>query len=232
MEAHSETDSTPQEGVPESVRRSLDHLMRSGEEFRLSVSSDIGLAGRYGAAWLLATDSLLIAFSPNGETPDIVHLPLADIRSVEIRELSGSGVMKVRTESRGATVAVFSKALIGKFSSVPKQLEILVKEANPEWRRGEGELVEGSVGAGRGKGKRCERCNRVIPHWWGVCPACLDKRKLITRLLSYTLPHRGMVALSLTLMLVGTFIGLTPPLLMKSLVDDVLTLTRVVRVAF
>ena len=32
-----------------------------------------------------------------------------------------------------------------------------------------------------------------------------------------------MVALSLTLMLVGTFIGLTPPLLMKSLVDDVLT---------
>ena len=223
MEALSETDSTPQDGVPDSVRRSLDHLMRSGEEFRLSVSSDIGLAGRYGAAWLLATDSSLIAFSPNGEAPDIVHLPLADIRSVEIRELSGSGVIKVRTEGRGATVAVFSKALIGKFSSVPKQLEILVKEARPEWRRGEGELVEGSVGAGRGNGKRCERCNRVIPHWWGVCPACLDKRKLITRLLSYTLPHRGMVALSLTLMLVGTFIGLTPPLLMKSLVDDVLT---------
>jgi len=224
METPDEAEPRPPEEVPEAVRRSLDHLIEKEEEIRLSVSSDIGLDGRFGSAWLLATDRSLIAVSPNGGTPDILHLPLAEISSVEIRELSGSGVMKVRTGSRGATVAVFSKSLIGKFAEVPGQLESLVKAARPEWgEEGETELVEGSVGAGRGKGKRCERCNRVIPHWWGVCPACLDKRKLITRLLSYTLPHRGMVAVSLSLMLVGTFIGLTPPLLMTSLVDDVLT---------
>ena len=62
----------------------------------------------------------------------------------------------------------------------------------------------------------------MIPRWHGVCPACLDKRRILFRLLAYARPHWRAVTVCLLLMLVATSIGLTPPLLMGMLIDDVL----------
>jgi len=82
------------------------------EEIHLSISTDIKLDGLYGPAWLLATKKRLLAFSPNGGgPPEIVDLPLAEIESLEIQDLYGSGALKVRTQSTGRTVALFSKTL-------------------------------------------------------------------------------------------------------------------------
>jgi len=50
----------------------------------------------------------------------------------------------------------------------------------------------------------------------------MKKGKLLYRLLSYALPYWKVATAGLSIMLVATFIGLMPPLLMKMLVDDVL----------
>jgi len=212
------------EDVPESVHQGVGHLMESGEDIHLSVLTDIRLDGKYGPAWLLATDQRLIAFSPDGGgQPDVVHIPLADIDTVEIRELFGSGVLKVRANDRGATVALFSKSLVTRFSDVPERLESLIREARPV--DDEEKIVEGHIGAGRERARRCPECGRVVPRRFGVCPACIDRRKLLFRLASCAIPYWRLVAVSLTLMAVATFISLTPQLLMGHLIDEVLAPT-------
>ena len=56
----------------------------------------------------------------------------------------------------------------------------------------------------------------------GVCPGCLESRKLLSRFLSYSLPYWPLAVTSLSILLIGTFIGLTPPLLLRTLIDDVM----------
>ena len=77
------------------------------------------------------------------------------------------------------------------------------------------------AGARAGR-KRCDRCGQVIPRYYGVCPACLEKGKLLFRLLGYAKPHWKLITFSLLLMVAATTIGLGQPLLMSVLIDDVL----------
>ena len=94
--------------VPAQVRRTLAELVDPDAALCLAVATDIKLDGQYGEAWLMATDDLLVAFSPDsGGPPDTVCFPLAEINGVEVREDWGTATLKVRTEEQGATMAVF-----------------------------------------------------------------------------------------------------------------------------
>ena len=207
--------------VPAQVRRELAEVVGPDEEFRLAVTTDIKLDGQYGEAWLMATDDHLVAFSPDsGGPPDVVCLPLAEISGVEVREDWSTAALKVRTEEQGATMAVFSKSLVPALSELPNQVERLVKQARST--ESNGQLLHGRLAGARAGRKRCDRCGQVIPRHYGVCPACLEKGKLLFRLLSYAKPHWRLITLSLLLMVAATTIGLGQPLLMIVLIDDVL----------
>ncbi len=207
--------------VPPRVRRELAEFVAPGEELRLAVTTDIRLDGRYGEAWLMATDDLLVAFSPDsGGPPDLVCLPLAEIRGVEVREDLGTAALKVRTGERGSTMAVFSKSLVPALSELPEQVERLVRQARSE--DSDGQVLHGRLAGARAGRQRCDRCGQVIPRRYGVCPACLEKGKLLFRLLGYARPHWRLIAFSLSLMVAATVIGLSPPLLQRVLIDDVL----------
>lgn len=207
--------------VPAPVRRALADLVGPDEELRLAVATDIQLDGQYGEAWLMATDELLVAFSPDrGGPPDRVCFPLAEINGVEVREDWGTAALKVRTKEQGATMAVFSKSLVPALAELPKQVERLVERAGST--PPEGPVLHGRLAGARAGRTRCHRCGQVIPRHSGVCPACLEKGKLLVRLLGYAKPHWPLIALSLSLMVVATTLGLGQPLLMRVLIDDVL----------
>ena len=212
--------------VPAHVRRELAEVVAPDEEFRLAVTTDIKLDGQYGEAWLMATADHLVAFSPDsGGPPDVVCLPLAEINGVEVREDWGTAALKVRTEEQGATMAVFSKSLVPALSELPNQVERLVRQARST--ESNGQLLHGRLAGARAGRKRCDRCGQVIPRHYGVCPACLEKGKLLFRLLSYAKPHWKLITFSLLLMVVATTIGLGQPLLLGVLIDDVLNVGAV-----
>ena len=207
--------------VPAQVRRELAEVVSPDEELHLAVTTDIKLDGQYGEAWLMATADHLVAFSPDGGgPPDVVCLPLDEITGVEVREDWGTAALKVRTEEQGATMAVFSKSLVPALSELPNQVERLVKQAQPT--EPDGQMLHGRLAGARAGRKRCDRCGQVIPRHYGVCPACLEKGKLLFRLLSYAKPHWKLITFSLLLMVAATTIGLGQPLLMSVLIDDVL----------
>src|SRR5205814_1290234 len=67
---------------------------------------------------------------------------------------------------------------------------------------------------------RCEQCDRVLPPGSEICPACLQRGKIVMRMLGYVRPYAGLAILSFATTLVVTAIGLTPPMLMRALTDD------------
>ncbi|MBT4139407.1 MAG: ATP-binding cassette domain-containing protein [Candidatus Latescibacteria bacterium] len=206
--------------LPPDIRNQLTDMLQPSETIQFSTTSDIRLDGTFGESWLLATDLQFLSFGLNaGAVSDIVQLPMQEITGIEVKDLVGSGQLKARTANEGATLARFSKGLNPKFNDVAKKLETLVKEAQPDLE--DEKVLRGRLGR-TAAGKRCDACGTVIHHRSGVCPNCLETRKLLTRLLSYAKPHWKLGVISLFLLLTATFIGLLPPLLMRELIDNVL----------
>lgn len=213
------------EEIPEEVLAATHNVLGPDEAILLSVATDLRFDGSYGAAWLVATGSRLIGISPSDSGhPETVSVPLVDIERVEVRERYGSGVLKVSTPGSGASLAFFTKSLLSRFAQIPARIEQLVRQAKPV--PDDTHIASSTVEVFAGRKKRCERCQQVIPHWMGVCPMCLDSRKLFFRLLGYAKPYWQTAAGSLLLLLTATFIGLTPPLLTRTLIDDVLVADR------
>ena len=208
------------EELPAEVHERL-AVVLSGERVELAVSSDIQRDGSFGEAWLVATERRLISYTPNGGgAPDIADIALADISGVELRDLTGSGALRVHTDGRGMTVARFTRTMVPKFAEVPRRVEDLVRRSRPV--ADDERIVRGSLDGGHGHDKRCDRCGRVIPRRWGICPACIETRKLLLRLVGYARRYWLIAGFSLALMVVATGLELTPQLLMRTLIDDVL----------
>ena len=218
--------------VPAEIRDQLSHLLQPGEQIELAVACDVRRDGRFGEAWLLATDQQLIGYSPDsgddsghdsgqdsGGPPDLIRIPLVDVSRIELRDLAGSGALRVRTPDRGETVARFSRTLVHDFADLPGKVEALVRRARTV--ADDEQIAVGEIELGGGH-RRCQRCGRVIPRRWGVCPACLETRKLLLRFVGYVRPYWRIACLSLLMMTVATAIGLSPQLLMRTLIDDVL----------
>ena len=214
------------EPLPADISRHLEEAVGSGEPVRLSVSTDLDLEGRFATGWLVATDRDLVSLQPNGGAPHVTRVPLADIEGIKLRDLVGGGVIKVRAADGGHTLARFSKSRTADLAPLPRRLEEMVRRAQPEADLPE-RIADSNAGRGGQRGQRCRRCGGLISRRRGVCMACLDTRRLLTRLLSYAKPHWKLATFSLLLMLGGTLIGLSPPLLLGLLIDEVLAPDRV-----
>ena len=77
--------------------------------------------------------------------------------------------------------------LMPRFNRVPRRLEHLVRQVQTE-RAADDAVARGGADVD-GARRRCDRCGRVIPRRFGLCPACLETRKLLIRLLSYAKPY-------------------------------------------
>ena len=62
-----------------------------------------------------------------------------------------------------------------------------------------------------------------LPERGGICPACIRKIDTLLRLLSYLLPYFKMAIALVVLTLASTLLDLAPPLIIRKIIDDVLT---------
>ena len=218
------------EEVPERLKEQAEALFEPGEEIKVSVSTDLRFDGTYGKDWLLITNKRLIAFNQNGVLGHhIREVPLSSIEDVEILEMYGNNILKVSTADNAFEVSRYSKRLTPKFGRAVSELEQLipVTEANsdgrPRGRRGRGRRGRGPGGMPFGEDKgRCEECGHPIPSWSGVCVNCVQKGKLLFRLLKYAVPFLHVIVPAFLLMMVIRFVMVYPPILSKELIDTIL----------
>ncbi len=73
---------------------------------------------------------------------------------------------------------------------------------------------------------RCDTCNRVIPPWSDFCPACMSRRKVLSRLLDFVKPYKWRAILGFMLALLVTVAGLIRPWLTKPMTNEGLGLVK------
>ena len=213
------------EDVPELLKEQAEPLLETGEEIKVSVSTDLRFDGTYGKDWLLITNRRLIAFNQNGALGhDMREVPLSSVKDVEILEMYGNNILKVSTADNAFELSRYSKRLTPKFSRAVSELEGLVSqtEANSDGRRGRGRRGRGPGGMSSEAKGRCEKCGQPIPSWSDVCVNCVQSGKLIFRLMKYAVPLLYVVVPAFLLMMVIRFVGVYPPILGKELVDTIL----------
>ena len=210
---------TTLEEVPEELEQRAHTLLADGEEIKVAVSTDLKFDGNYGKDWLIATDRRLIVFNQNG-TPEhqLQEISLASVSAVEIIEMYGNNILKVKTSDKAVEVARYSRRYSPKFELATPELETLVQDANPE---AEQEKQHRPQGLGKNKNK-CEKCGQPLPRWSGVCVSCVEKRKLIFRLIRYSFPFWHIAVPALVLMMVIRFVSLLPTVLSQEMVDNIL----------
>ena len=210
------------EELPAALQKQLNDLLEGEEDIKVAISTDLRLNGDYGKDWVIATEKRLISFNQNGAlTPDIQNLPLEKIDSIEVRELYGNNILKVRTADKGIEIARYSRTVALKFAEATPEIESLIEQANPDAESEKKRSVRRHGAPGKRKTK-CETCGSPIPHWSDVCPNCIEKGKLIFRLLKYALPYWRLSGIALFIMVVVRAVSVYPGILRMHLFDDVL----------
>ncbi len=216
---------------PRAVRSALAAL-GSSEIPKATAVADIDERGNYGQRWVFLTKKELVVVENDGRVT--FSMPVKEIQSLEVREFTGSGLLIAESiEGKLREVVRFSKTQSREFLLVAKQaIEILRANGNgnghgnghtgKNGKNGSGILLNGEeIGNVPPDDLRCQKCGRVLPQQTTVCPHCIHKRKVLTRLLGYVRPYWKVAALNLSLTIVVTLLSLAPPMLLGPLIDGI-----------
>ncbi|MDQ1316521.1 MAG: ATP-binding cassette, subfamily bacterial, partial [Candidatus Poribacteria bacterium] len=195
--------------MPQSLERTYQKLC-GNTEIRIAIFSDIDSNGHFGNQWLIATDDEVMIFSPNGEEALLKKkLSFKEISKVETQSLIGCSSLEVTT-SKGELIELmrYSNIHSTKFSATTKWLDQIAKGEQPS------EITEEGP-------SRCPKCGLVLAEGSKVCPRCVQKGKILLRLINYLKPYWVVALMSGLLTLLATGVRLIPPYLTRTIIDDV-----------
>jgi ATP-binding cassette subfamily B protein len=204
--------------IPEEIERLLAQRLGPDEAVRSSVAIDLAQNGQFRPGFVLLTDTRLYSFTiADRKIEEWLEVPLQTVERLEVRSFNGAALLEAVTTERSLRLARFTKACLDDIYAFSRSVNDLLPNHKEEDRWG---------GPGQWSEKKpeiCEKCGRPIPRWFsGVCPNCLEKRRIILRLLGRIKPYWPWVSMGLILMFAITSMGLVQPYLTKILIDDVL----------
>ena len=197
------------ETLPPEVAAKLQNLKSPEEQIHIQIATDLIDDGSFGERWLVVTDERLLVIPAEG-ADGVVEVPLKVIKEAKIEEFVGAGRLEVEHEAGEPTYLYYSNSLIPKFAEVAEGIKQLSK----------GEALTLPTEMER---SRCDKCGRLLPEKDGICPACVKKWDTMKRIISYLAPYRGKVIMLMTLAVASPVVNLIPPLIVRHIIDDVLT---------
>ena len=206
-----------QETLPSDIDAVVRPLLGTDETISPVLFADISPGGDVKESCVLLTNHRIIPLSPDeavGEEAIAFEMPLERIEGAEIEKYVGSCALLVKDADKGYEIARFSLASIHEATDIVH----MVKEIGRE--RKAGEPINKVPPPPSRPDNRCPKCGRALRRRGEVCPHCIDRRQIVTRLLSYLRPYAGRAVLGLVLTLTITGLQLLPPYLTKVLVDD------------
>ena len=185
--------------------------------------TDMTVDGRYSEGWLVLTESRLLVLYQGEKAPGF-QLDLNLVRAIDIEHHVGNGLLIAATLSGRVKLARFSRRHSLDFEQARDHIEQAIAQNGRA-------LPDETVGVRaprsshrkaleRQAGTRCPNCGSALKG--SVCPRCLQKSRLIRRILSYAKPYWKQVALSVTLLLLGGALQMVQPYLTGRLVDEAL----------
>ena len=197
------------------LRQILD-LSTPEDPVLFAVVGDITGKANYGKTILLGTSSSLLTLdlTDGSVSPKI---PFSQIEDIYNKRMYGNGLMRVRTtDGKRTDLFRFNFAVATLCDAVLNYVVGIRDGEDPE-------EAYGALDAAYTKLLSvCPKCGRTLSSPGVPCINCMGKGRLMRKLVSYIKPERVVLAVSVVISVVTTALALLPPLLTKSLVDDIL----------
>lgn len=222
------------EQMPPGLGERVHNLSKDGE-LLVAVALDLLPDGRFGTEWLVVTDRFIRVFQAQDNSPRI-ELLLDKIKKATVDPLIGGGALIVTVDGTTVEVVRYTNACQQKMGRICAFLSKLEKYAAEQLGATAPQQPGPDSGPGRtepaqekptiepdpNERKRCPTCHLMLPEGTLVCPACLDKGKVLMRLIGYLKPYWRETMMVWFLMILGMVLGLVTPYLTRPLMDKVL----------
>ena len=186
------------------------------EPILFAIVGEISLKARYGKCVLLATRSHLFTYDFDKETCS-ERIAFSEVREIYNKRMYGNGMMRVRTQD-GTLRDLFRFTFT--VTALCDAAMIFVKDIR------DGVSVEEAYGVMEAVYAKmlsvCPKCGRTLSAPGVPCIHCADKKRLLKRFYGYLKPEMPIIVIAIVITVITTCCNLLPPMLTKSLVDEIL----------
>lgn len=195
---------------PPEIEAQWREKMASDEETLLVAMSDIQHDGRFGVRWLMLTNKRVVVLPHTEPGVDgAVSIDLTEISDARAEPLVGGGRLEVQWNGHFTPIIEYSSSLGAKFTEIARGIQQLVKD--------EPFAVTTDIPRAR-----CQKCQALLPDRDRNCPRCVQKMAVMLRIAGYLKPYKALAAVLVLTTFGRALVQLTPPLIMRSIIDDVL----------
>ena len=203
--------------VSSKIREKLESLSPDTNPVRFAIVGDLTLDSKYGSQILAVTKDRLFVYDPDTDTV-VLQLEFNEIDKLYSKRMYGNGIIRAMKKGEDKTQNIFRFTLaiaalcdaavffinnIISGEDFDDQFEILAS------------VYEKQLSV-------CPKCGRTLSAPGVQCINCQGKKKIIGKLVGYLKPELGPLIFSIIVSVITTSIALLPPLLTKTLVDEVL----------
>jgi len=200
---------------PDELDRLVRGMLEPEERIVFSFPVDLSVAGRYGRHWLVLTNKRCTTWeeADEGEFAQKLAFPLEQLQGVRLRQMTGNHILFIDRGDGWERLLRSSNMTAWKLKPACQVLEQVQKKGPGALERLEElelTLPDRDV---------CEKCGRAIDPRLGVCVACMNKRRLLGRMLKLLVPYRRIAVLCLGLMVAVRLLTLISPYVSKWIMD-------------
>ena len=203
----------PAAELPPSVVTELSARGGNPHQIQLAVQSDLAPDGQFGEQWLLVDPQDLWVIQRDNGTANLRHrLPLQQIQDAQIERCVGNGLLQVTVDQQPHVLLHYSNELTDRFGRVAHYLHERAEQG-----------PDAPIPLPQAENNRCLACGRfLVDPASKVCPNCIQRGKILKRLLGLARPYWDRLGFIVLLLLAGVLVDLLPPYLTRILIDDVL----------
>ncbi len=204
----------------------LAELPSSDETLLFAIAGDLNLNCEYGSMYLVVTNRAFIVYDADKDEVTS-RTAFSEVREFSGKRMYGNGVIRAffKDDAPGGEADAEEKApCLFRYSLALSSLcdaavyfanNVLAGESIDEQMEAVHSVYEKQLSV-------CPKCGRTLSAPGVQCINCQSKKKIIHKLMKYMKPEFPSLLLSLVVSVFTTAIALLPPLLTKSLVDDIL----------
>lgn len=196
--------------LPPEIEAQWRESVLPGEETLLVAMSDIRHDGRFGVRWIMLTNKRVVVLSDHAPGVDgAVSMDFSEISDARAEPLVGGGRLEVNWRGHFTPIIEYSSSLGAKFTEIARGIQQLAKD--------EPFAVTTDIPRAR-----CQKCQALLPDRERNCPRCVRKMAVMLRIASYLAPYKFLAAALVLTTLGRSLLNLAPPLISRTLIDDVL----------
>ena len=200
----------------EEQKKTLCDLSDEQDPVLFVIVGEITAKARYGTLALLGTRTCLFTHDfSSGETSE--RIPFDSIERIYNKRMYGNGLMRIQKKDGTALdIFRFNFTVTALCDAVVNYVNDIRNGTSPE------EAFEAVDASYTKLLSVCPKCGRTLSAPGVPCINCMNKGKLFKKLGVYLKPEVGILIISVILSIVTTFLALVPPMLTRSLVDEIL----------